>query len=88
MTKKTHFYQLGILFNSMKKMLDVLQPEIESRFKSHSFGSLKSENAVPGELLTEVTVMLRTKFRNYVQAAAEKLAANVSLFFLDFYTIL
>lgn len=64
----------------MKKMLDVLQPEIEKQFKSLNLCISKSENAVPGELLSEVTVTLRTKFRNYMQAAVEKLAGNVSLF--------
>ncbi|KAL4569282.1 hypothetical protein LXL04_024918 [Taraxacum kok-saghyz] len=73
--------ELGTLFNLIKKMLDVLQPEIERQFKSQSRSVRisESENAVPGELLTEVTVMLRTKFRNYMQAAVEKLAANTRL---------
>ncbi|KAK9064657.1 hypothetical protein SSX86_016039 [Deinandra increscens subsp. villosa] len=71
--------ELGTLFNSMKKMLDVRQPEIEKQFKSLSVCISQSENAVPGELLSEVTVMLRTKFRNYMQAAVEKLAGNTKL---------
>lgn len=71
--------ELGTLFNLIKKMLDVLQPEIESQFKSWSAYISKSENTVPGELLNEVTVMLRTKFRNYMQAAIEKLAGNTRL---------
>nr|XP_043607972.1 uncharacterized protein LOC122579802 [Erigeron canadensis] len=71
--------ELGTLFNSMKKTLDVLQPDIETRFKSHSSCISKSENTVPGELLNEVTVLLRTKFRNYLQAAVEKLAGNTRL---------
>ncbi|KAA8519706.1 hypothetical protein F0562_013849 [Nyssa sinensis] len=33
-------------------------------------------NTAPGERLSEVTVMLRTKFRNYLQAVVEKLAEN------------
>ncbi|KAK4843794.1 hypothetical protein QYF36_012726 [Acer negundo] len=36
-------------------------------------------NAAPGERLSEVTVMLRTKFWNYLQAVDEKLAENVSI---------
>ncbi|KAI7732816.1 hypothetical protein M8C21_014062, partial [Ambrosia artemisiifolia] len=71
--------ELGTLFNSMKKMLDVLQPEIEKQFKSRISCISQSENAVPGELLSEVTVTLRTKLRNYMQAAVEKLAGNTKL---------
>ncbi|MFS8017674.1 hypothetical protein Hanom_Chr15g01383191 [Helianthus anomalus] len=71
--------ELGILFNSMKKMLEVLQPEIEKQFKSRISCISQSENAVPGELLSEVTVTLRTKFRNYMQGAVEKLAGNTKL---------
>ncbi|GJS28561.1 hypothetical protein Tco_0489181 [Tanacetum coccineum] len=71
--------ELGTLFNLMKKMLDVLQPELESQFKSHNLLISESENAVPGDLLSEVTVMLRTKFRNNLQGAVEKLAGNTKL---------
>ncbi|KAL7608515.1 hypothetical protein Lser_V15G11939 [Lactuca serriola] len=73
--------ELGSLFNLIKKMLDVLQPEIERQFKSrHVCVSVsESENAAPGELLSEVTVMLKTKFRNYQQSAIEKLAGNTRL---------
>ncbi|XP_076959899.1 uncharacterized protein LOC143636110 [Bidens hawaiensis] len=71
--------ELGDLFNSMKMMLDALQPEIEEQFKSRISCVSHSENAVPGELLSEVTVTLRTKFRNYMQAAVEKLAGNTRL---------
>ncbi|KAF5959105.1 hypothetical protein HYC85_000314 [Camellia sinensis] len=34
---------------------------------------------VHGKRLSEVTVMLRTKFRNYLQVVVEKLAGNVSI---------
>ncbi|XP_071704850.1 uncharacterized protein [Rutidosis leptorrhynchoides] len=71
--------ELGILFNLMKKMLEVLQPEIESWFKPHGSCISESENAVPGELLSEVAVTLRTKFRNYLNAVVEKFAGNTKL---------
>ncbi|KAH9690466.1 Pesticidal crystal cry8Ba protein [Citrus sinensis] len=70
---------LGILLNSMKRMLDVLRPKIESQFKSWGSCIPDRGNAVPGERLSGVTVMLRTKFRNYLQAVDEKLAENVSI---------
>ncbi|KAK6940229.1 hypothetical protein RJ641_029760, partial [Dillenia turbinata] len=73
--------ELGILLNSMKRMLDVLRPKVETQFKS--WGSCIPDggngNTAPGEHLSEVTVMLRTKFRNYLQAVVEKLAENSKL---------
>lgn len=63
----------------MKRMLDVLRPKIELQLKS--WGSCcipDGGNVAPGERLSEVTVMLRSKFRNYLQAVVEKLVENVS----------
>lgn len=60
-------------------MLDILRPKIETQLKSWSSCIPDGGgNAVPGERLSEVTVMLRAKFRNYLQAVVEKLAENVS----------
>ncbi|KAI7754526.1 hypothetical protein M8C21_028896, partial [Ambrosia artemisiifolia] len=78
-------HELGILLNSMKRMLDVLRPKIELQLKS--WGSCcipDGGNVAPGERLSEVTVMLRSKFRNYLQAVVEKLVDNVSIFFSIF----
>ncbi|KDP41462.1 hypothetical protein JCGZ_15869 [Jatropha curcas] len=71
--------ELGIMLNSMKRMLDVLRPKIESQFKSWGSCIPDGGNAVPGERLSEVTVMLRAKFRSYLQAVVEKLAENTKL---------
>ncbi|KAL9264202.1 hypothetical protein AKJ16_DCAP12869 [Drosera capensis] len=68
--------ELGILLNSLKRMLDVLRPKIESQFKTWGSCIPEGSNQVLGERLSEVTVMLRTKFRNYVQAVVEKLVEN------------
>lgn len=56
----------------------MLWPKIDSQFKSWSSYSNGSENAVLGEHLSEIMVMLRAKFRNYLLAVVEKLAENVS----------
>ncbi|KAK7301122.1 hypothetical protein RJT34_11983 [Clitoria ternatea] len=72
--------ELGILLNSLKRMLDILRPRFESQFKS--WGSCLPNvvgTTTPGERLSEVTVMLRAKFRNYVQAIVEKLVENTKL---------
>ncbi|CAK9186615.1 unnamed protein product [Ilex paraguariensis] len=73
--------QLGVLLNSMKRMLDVLRPKIESQLKAWGSCIPDGGNTAPGERLSEVTVMLRSKFRNYLQAVVEKLAENVSIAF-------
>ncbi|KAE9615218.1 hypothetical protein Lalb_Chr04g0252951 [Lupinus albus] len=71
--------ELGIFLNSLKRMLDVLRPRIESHFKSWGSCLPNNGNTAPGERLSEVTVMLRTKFRNYLQAIVEKLVENTKL---------
>uniref|UniRef100_A0A5B6ZKD2 Pesticidal crystal cry8Ba protein n=1 Tax=Davidia involucrata TaxID=16924 RepID=A0A5B6ZKD2_DAVIN len=71
--------ELGILLNSMKRMLDVLRLKIEHQLKSWGSCIPDGGNTAPGERLSEVTVMLRTKFRNYLQAVVEKLAENTRL---------
>lgn len=60
-------------------MLDVLRPKIETQFNSWGSCIPTLGNHIPGERLSEVTVMLRAKFRNYLQAIVEKLVENVSI---------
>ncbi|XP_073010311.1 uncharacterized protein [Typha latifolia] len=68
--------ELGIFLNTMKRLLDTLRPKIELQLKSWGSCIPGGENAVAGERLSEVTVTLRSKFRNYMQAVVEKLAEN------------
>lgn len=71
--------ELGVLLNSLKRMLDVLRPQIEVQFRSWASCIPDGGQSAPGERLSEVTVMLRAKFRNYIQAVVEKLAENTKL---------
>ncbi|KAK9758272.1 hypothetical protein RND81_01G219800 [Saponaria officinalis] len=71
--------EVGILLNSVKRMLDVLRPKIETQFKAWGSCIPNIGNQIPGERLSEVTVMLRAKFRNYLQAIVEKLVENTKL---------
>ncbi|KAM3360547.1 putative protein isoform X1 [Capsicum galapagoense] len=71
--------ELGILLNSMKRMLDVLRPQIELQFKSWDSCLPDGGHVAPGERISEITVMLRTKFRGYMQAIMDKLAENTRL---------
>ncbi|KAG9450790.1 hypothetical protein H6P81_010755 [Aristolochia fimbriata] len=71
--------ELGILLNTMKRSLDVLMPRIETQLKSWGSCIPDGGTSGAGEKLSEVTVLLRTKFRNYIQAVVEKLAENTRL---------
>ncbi|XP_010463075.1 PREDICTED: uncharacterized protein LOC104743712 isoform X2 [Camelina sativa] len=71
--------ELGVLLNSMKRVLDILRPSIENRFKLWNSYIPDGENRVLGERLSEVTVLLRAKFRSYMQALVEKLAENTRI---------
>ncbi|XP_077213565.1 pesticidal crystal cry8Ba protein [Tasmannia lanceolata] len=71
--------ELGILLNTMKRLLDVLLPKIEIQLKSWGSCIPDGGRAIAGERLGEVTVSLRSKFRNYQQAVVEKLSENTRL---------
>ncbi|XVE86848.1 hypothetical protein DITRI_Ditri18aG0068200 [Diplodiscus trichospermus] len=68
--------ELGVLLNSMKRILCLLHSKIESKFKSWCSCTPPGGTATPGERLNEITVMLRANFRSYIQAIVEKLAEN------------
>lgn len=76
--------QLGVLLNSLKRLLDTLRPRIESQMKTwvaclpEEGGGL--DRVVFGERLNEVTIELRAKYKSYLQSIVEKLADNVSAF--------
>ncbi|KAL1568093.1 hypothetical protein AAHA92_03497 [Salvia divinorum] len=70
---------LGVVLNSMKRLLDVLRPQIEAQVKSWGSCIPESGNMAPGDCLSEVTVMIRSKFRAYVQAVVDKLVENTNL---------
>ncbi|KAA3473775.1 Ribosomal protein L10 family protein isoform 2 [Gossypium australe] len=71
--------ELGVLLNSMKRILFVLHPKIETKLKSWYPCTPPGGNAIPGERLSEITVMLRADFRNHIQAIVEKLAENTKV---------
>ncbi|CAN4104391.1 unnamed protein product [Withania somnifera] len=70
--------QLGTFLNTIKRILDVLHCKLEDILKSWASylpanGEKKSNF---GEQLNGVTVLLRTKYKNYMQAIIIKLASN------------
>ena len=72
------YFQLGILLNSMRRMLDVLRPKIETHLSLWSSCIPHDGSTTREDCSSEVNVMLRAKFRSYLHAVVEKLAENVS----------
>lgn len=74
-------WQLGIFLNTVKRILDVLHCRVEAILKSWaSYLPLTGDKkSLFGEQMNGITVMLRTKYKNYLQATVEKLVNNVSL---------
>ncbi|KAF3796840.1 hypothetical protein EJ110_NYTH00677 [Nymphaea thermarum] len=71
--------QLGTFLNTVKRILDILHCKIESILKSWASclpGVEEKRAGVVGEQLNGITVMLRTKYKNYLQALVEKLVRN------------
>ncbi|XP_043698706.1 uncharacterized protein LOC122649572 isoform X2 [Telopea speciosissima] len=70
--------QLGTFLNTIKRILDVLHCRVENILKPWASclpinGEKKS---IFGEQMNGITVMLRTKYKNYMQATVEKLILN------------
>ena len=77
-------HQLGIFLNTIKRLLDILRPKIESQMKAWVACLPMPAELSFGERLNEVTVLLRAKYKNFLQAIIEKLFDNVrDLFFLS-----
>ncbi|KAG2719653.1 hypothetical protein I3843_03G262600 [Carya illinoinensis] len=71
--------QLGIFLNTMKRILDVLHIRVEETLKSWaSYLPTKGDKkSLFGEQMNTITVLLRTKYKNYLQALVEKLVSNM-----------
>lgn len=76
-------FQLGVFLNSMKRVLDKLRTSTEARFEEWNSYLSDEKKRVLGEQLSQVTVLLKSKFRSYTQALVEKLAENVGYSFLN-----
>ncbi|XP_010552075.1 PREDICTED: uncharacterized protein LOC104822527 [Tarenaya hassleriana] len=70
--------QLGTFLNTIKRILDVLHHRIEDILKQWAACLPVIEDKKPpfGEQMNVITVMLKTKYKNYLQAAVEKLVSN------------
>lgn len=67
----------------MKRILDVLHIRVEETLKSWaSYLPTKGDKkSLFGEQMNAITVLLRTKYKNYLQALVEKLVSNVSFIY-------
>ncbi|KAK3025513.1 hypothetical protein RJ639_042048 [Escallonia herrerae] len=70
--------QLGTFLNTIKRIVDILHCRIEEKLKSWaSYLPVNSDNkSTFGEQMNGVTVLLRTKYKNYMQATVVKLVSN------------
>ncbi|KAB2022565.1 hypothetical protein ES319_D07G221400v1 [Gossypium barbadense] len=70
--------QLGIFLNTVKRILDALHCRVEDVLKSWAacLPITGDKKSLFGEQMNGITVMLRTKYKNYLQATVEKLVNN------------
>ena len=66
--------------NTVKRMLDVLHCRIEDILKSWAaYLTIANGNTVFGEQMNSITVMLRKKYKKYLQAIVEKIVSDVRI---------
>lgn len=72
--------------NTVKRMLDVLDCQVEDILKSWAtYLTISSGNTVFGEQMNSITVMLK-KYKKYLQAIVDKFVSNVRMTFACFIT--
>ncbi|GMY09592.1 hypothetical protein FCV25MIE_04831 [Fagus crenata] len=71
--------QLGIFLNTMKRILDVLHCRVEEILKSWAsyLPVMGDKKSLFGEQMNGITVLLRTKYKNYLQAIVGKFISNM-----------
>ena len=74
------FQQLGTFLNTMKRILDVLHSRVEEILRSWAacLPVMGDKKSLFGEQMNGITVLLRTKYKNYLQAIVGKFISNVS----------
>ncbi|KAJ0052673.1 hypothetical protein Pint_01782 [Pistacia integerrima] len=71
--------QLGTFLNTIKRILDILHCKVKDILKSWAsyLPVVGDKKSLFGEQMNEVTVLLRTKYKTYLQATVEKLVSNM-----------
>lgn len=66
--------------NTVKRMLDVLHCRVEDMLKSWAaYLTIADGTTLFGEQMNSITVMLRKKYKKYLQAIVEKIVSDVSI---------
>ncbi|KAJ4730295.1 Pesticidal crystal cry8Ba protein [Melia azedarach] len=70
---------LGTFLNTIKRILDILHCRVEGILKSWAsfLPAIGDKKTLFGEQINGVTVLLRTKYKNYLQAVVEQLVSNM-----------
>ncbi|VAI56498.1 unnamed protein product [Triticum turgidum subsp. durum] len=69
--------QLGTFMNTVKRMLDVLHCRVEDILKSWAaYLTIANGTTLFGEQMNSITVMLRKKYKKYLQAIVEKIVSE------------
>ena len=73
-----------MFLNTIKRILDVLHIRVEGILKSWAsyMPVVGDKKSLFGEQMNGITVLLRTKYKNYLQATVGKLICNVSSYHL------
>ncbi|XP_056699511.1 uncharacterized protein [Spinacia oleracea] len=71
--------QLGTFLNTVKRIVEVLHSQVEDILKSWAscLPAIGGEKLSFGEQMNGVSVLLKTKYKNYMQALVAKLYSNV-----------
>ncbi|CAN0927267.1 hypothetical protein LINGRAHAP2_LOCUS35800 [Linum grandiflorum] len=71
--------QLGVFLNTIKRILDVLHCRVEEILRSWAscLPVVGDKRSSFGEQMNGITVLLKTKYKNYLQATVEKLVNNL-----------
>ncbi|KAG5545886.1 hypothetical protein RHGRI_018143 [Rhododendron griersonianum] len=71
--------QLGTFLNTIKRILDVLHCKVEDILKSWAsyLPVVGDKKSLFGEQMNAITVLLRTKYKNYMQATVVELVNNM-----------
>ncbi|CAK9315428.1 unnamed protein product [Citrullus colocynthis] len=73
--------QLGTFLNTIKRILDVLHIRVEGILKSWAsyMPVVGDKKSLFGEQMNGITVLLRTKYKSYLQATVGKLICNMQV---------
>jgi hypothetical protein len=83
------YLQLGTFMNTLKRMTDVLHCWVEEMMQPWAPLLTVSDEITPfGEHMNSISVVLKQKYKKYLQAVVKKLLSNVSVQFLPVFQVI